>query len=85
MEEALCPGTEDPHLGTLEDRMVLHQALQKLPVSQREIVILRIYEELKFHEIAAMLGCNLVNGKVKISLRYPESQEKPNPNGGNRL
>ncbi len=68
MEEALCPGTEDPHLGTLEDRMVLHQALQKLPVSQREIVILRIYEELKFHEIAAMLGCNLSTAKSRFRL-----------------
>ena len=68
MEDALLPGTEDPHLGTLEDRMVLQQALQKLPVAQREIVILRIYEELKFHEIAAMLGCNLSTAKSRFRL-----------------
>lgn len=68
MEDALLPGTEDPHLGTLEDRMVLQQALQMLPLAQREIVILRIYEELKFHEIAAMLGCNLSTAKSRFRL-----------------
>ncbi len=59
---------EDTGLGTLEDRMVLQQALAQLSVNQREIIILRIYEELKFHEIAAILGCNLSTVKSRFRL-----------------
>lgn len=68
VEDADYQGTEDMHLGNLEDRLLLQQALIQLPVKQREIVILRIYEELKFHEIAAMLGCNLSTVKSRFRL-----------------
>ncbi len=68
MEETDYPGTEDTQLGNLENRMLLQQALGQLPVNQREIVILRIYEELKFHEIASILGCNLSTVKSRFRL-----------------
>lgn len=67
LDDAL-PGTEDTCLGNLENRMVLHHALAQLPVNQREIIILRIYEELKFHEIASILGCNLSTVKSRFRL-----------------
>lgn len=68
IEEAAYSGKEDAELNNLEDRMLLWHALQQLPVRQREVIILRIYEELRFHEIAAILGCNLSTAKSRFRL-----------------
>lgn len=68
IEEVLFLGKEDLNLTSLEDRMLLHKALSQLPVNQREVVVLRIYEELRFHEIAAILGCNLSTVKSRFRL-----------------
>lgn len=68
LDDAILPGKEDACLGNLENRMVLQQALAQLPVNQREIILLRIYEELKFHEIASILGCNLSTVKSRFRL-----------------
>ena len=67
-EDTELPGKTDAALNNLENRMLLNQALQELPVRQREVVILRIYEEMKFHEIAAMLGSNLSTVKSRFRL-----------------
>ena len=68
IEEAFYAGKEDAELHNLEDRLFLWHALHKLPVKQREVIILRIYEELRFHEIAAILGCNLSTVKSRFRL-----------------
>lgn len=68
LEDVSYLGSEDMRLGNLEDRMILWHALQQLPVNQREIIILRIYEELRFHEIAGILGCNLSTAKSRFRL-----------------
>lgn len=68
IEEAAYAGKEDAGLNNLEDRMLLWHALQQLPVKQREVIILRIYEELRFHEIAQVLGCNLSTAKSRFRL-----------------
>lgn len=68
IEDAAYLGSDDTRLGNVEDQMLLWHALQQLPVKQREIIILRIYEELRFHEIAAILGCNLSTVKSRFRL-----------------
>lgn len=68
LDDDILPGTEDAGLCNLENRMILQQALVQLPVNQREIIILRVYEELKFHEIASILGCNLSTVKSRFRL-----------------
>ncbi len=68
IEDIISLGSEDHRLGTLEERMLLWNALRQIPVSQREIIILRIYEELRFHEIAQILGCNLSTAKSRFWL-----------------
>lgn len=68
IEDDSFMGAEDAGLNNLEDRMVLWQALQQVPVKQREIIILRIYEELRFHEIAGILGCNQSTVKSRFRL-----------------
>jgi len=49
-----------------EDRKMLMEAVLKLPVRQREIIMLRHYEDLSLQEIAELQGCAL--GTVKSSL-----------------
>lgn len=68
IEEVLCLGQVDRRLTDLEDSLLLFQALQELPVKQREIIIMRIYEDLPFHEIARITGCNLSTVKSRFRL-----------------
>lgn len=68
IEDAAYLGGEDNRLANLEDALLLRQALQKLPVKQREIVIMRIYAELHFHEIARITGCSLSTAKSRFRL-----------------
>lgn len=59
---------ENRQMERVENEIVLWQALQKIPEKQREVVVLRIYEEMKFHEIAKMLGCSLSTVKSRFRL-----------------
>lgn len=68
IEEVSYAGKEDAELHNLEDRLLLWHALHELPVKQREVIILRIYEELRFHEIAGILSCNLSTVKSRFRL-----------------
>lgn len=68
IEDDSYMGAEDAGLNNLENQMVLWQALQQIPIKQREIIILRIYEELRFHEIAGILGCNQSTVKSRFRL-----------------
>lgn len=43
----------------IEEILSLEEALQKLPDEQREIIILKIYEELTFSEIAELLEISI--------------------------
>ena len=52
-----------PHAGTrlegVEQVEQLHRAIEQLPDSQRQVLLLRYYSGLKFIEIAELLGCPL--------------------------
>ncbi|MCM1143858.1 MAG: RNA polymerase sigma factor [Blautia sp.] len=68
MEEIAETGEEDRGLKLAEEKMLLQEALMEIAPEQREVVILRIYEELSFREIAKMLGCNLSTAKSRYRL-----------------
>ncbi len=68
IEDIISLGSEDQRLDSLEDRLLLWNALRQIPVSQREVIVLRIYEELRFHEISRILGCNLSTVKSRFRL-----------------
>ena len=53
----------DVQTDTRERSELVRQALQKLAPHHREVVVLRHYERLKFHEIGAVLG--IPEGTVK--------------------
>jgi len=48
------------------------RALEKLPLEQREIVVLRLQGDMKFHQIAAMLDISLNTAQS----RYRYGMEK---------
>ena len=54
-----------PETDTIDDRELLRQALARLPVRQREVLMLRYYDDLTEAEIAKKLGC--APGTVKSS------------------
>ena len=60
---SLVKEVEAPHAGTRiessEQVNKLVAAIQQLPEAQREVLLLRYYSDLKFVEIADMLGCPL--------------------------
>lgn len=49
----------DYRLEATEDEAKLKRAIDQLPENQRQVVLLRYYSNLKFVEIAEMLGCPL--------------------------
>jgi RNA polymerase sigma-70 factor (ECF subfamily) len=68
-----------------EQTSLLECALSRLPAEKREILILRRYREMKYEEIAELLGCELGTVKVRIYRAMKElrdmffqlSSEKP--------
>jgi RNA polymerase sigma-70 factor (ECF subfamily) len=70
-QEAPVPETESIQSAQLDAGLassVLPDALRRLSHAHREVVILRYYEGLKLHEIAARLGIS--RGTVKSRLHY---------------
>lgn len=49
----------DPHKQYIvsEERKRVENAIQKLPTNLREVILLRVYEELSYQEIAGVLCC----------------------------
>jgi RNA polymerase sigma-70 factor (sigma-E family) len=56
---------QQPGTDAVDDRELVRQALDRLPVRQREVLLLRYYEDLSEAEIATRLGC--APGTVKSS------------------
>lgn len=59
---------ENTKLENAELRHLLHDILKQLPREQQEVIILRIGEELKFKEIAQILGCSQSTAKSRYRL-----------------
>lgn len=51
-----------------ETSIYLRKLLSRLSPENREVVILRIYEELKFKDIAKMMGCSVSTVKSRFRL-----------------
>lgn len=49
-----------------QETALLHKALMKLPEEKREVLVLSRFQELKYEEIAVMLGCQPNAVKVKV-------------------
>lgn len=53
---------------TEEDAVYLKNLLKALSQEIREVIILRIYEEMKFKDIAKMMGCSVSTTKSRFRL-----------------
>lgn len=51
--------TEGADAGALEERVFLQAALQRLPENYREVILLRLAEDLQFNEIAELTNQSL--------------------------
>lgn len=58
----------DSELAHAELRYLLHGILSRLPEEQREVIVLRFGEELKFKEIAKVVGCSQSTVKSRYRL-----------------
>ena len=63
--------SDDPPDKVLSDRETLRRVLKHidaLPPKQREIVRMRIFEELEYDEIAERMGMSEINTRVQLSM-----------------
>ncbi|MDO4304715.1 MAG: RNA polymerase sigma factor, partial [Bacillota bacterium] len=51
-----------------EASIYLGSMLRELPQDMREVIILRIYEEMKFKDIARIMGCSISTAKSRFRL-----------------
>ncbi|MBD5454686.1 MAG: RNA polymerase sigma factor [Lachnospiraceae bacterium] len=68
IEEIAEAGKDDMQIKSIENGLLIEQALLKISAEQREVIVLKIYEEFKFMEIAKMLGVNLSTVKSRYHL-----------------
>ena len=55
---------------SVETRLAVEKALQQLPEDQREVVVLKIYQDLKFEEIAAIQGAPVSTVKSRLYMGF---------------
>ncbi len=58
-----------------EEKEFIRKAILKLPLNQRQALVLRQYQELRYEEIATIMDCSLENIKILI-YRARESLKK---------
>jgi RNA polymerase sigma-70 factor (ECF subfamily) len=58
-----------------ELRLIVERALDELPIEQRETIVLKIYEGLKFNEIAEISDCPVSTVKSRLYLGLVKLRE----------
>jgi RNA polymerase sigma-70 factor, ECF subfamily len=65
--EAMAPVISFPDgAQQTQEAALLHRALMQLPEEKREVLILSRFQELKYDEIARLLGCEVGAVKVRV-------------------
>lgn len=59
-----------------DSELFLQELLQGIPQEQREVVILRIHDGLKFREIARIAGCSVSTAKSRFRLGIASIKKK---------
>jgi RNA polymerase sigma-70 factor, ECF subfamily len=55
---------------SIETRLAVEKALQHLPEDQREVVVLKVFHNLKFEEIAAIQGAPVSTVKSRLYMGF---------------
>lgn len=58
-----------------QERVLLERALARLPEDKREILVLARYQEMKYEDIGALLGCETNTVKVRVHRALQELRE----------
>jgi RNA polymerase sigma-70 factor (ECF subfamily) len=58
-----------------QEVLLLHRALMRMPEDKREILILSRFQELKYEEIARLVGCELATVRVRVHRALQELRE----------
>jgi RNA polymerase sigma-70 factor (ECF subfamily) len=66
LDPASADATPDQEMERGQDVRLLRRAMDKLPADKRELLILARYQELKYEEIAQILGCEVGTVKVRV-------------------
>jgi len=66
--EVAAAATPDDALANGEAAAIVHASLDRLPHEQREVLLLRVVEEMSYDQIASAVGCNV--GTVRSRLHY---------------
>jgi len=53
-----------------ENRLAVEKALRQLPEDQREVVVLKVFQSLKFEEIAAIQGAPVSTVKSRLYMAF---------------
>jgi len=66
-EPEMAPAVTHPDFAQKnQEAALLHRALMHLPEEKREVLVLSRFQELKYEEIAGLLGCEVNTVKVKV-------------------
>ena len=55
---------------SIENRLAVEKALQHLPEDQREVVVLKVFQSLKFEEIAQIQGAPVSTVKSRLYMAF---------------
>lgn len=58
-----------------EETALLHRALMRMPEEKREVLVLSRFQDLKYEEIAQMLGCEAGTVKTRVHRALQELRE----------
>jgi RNA polymerase sigma factor (sigma-70 family) len=79
---ALQPALDDEadeRLDAASLRAELSARLARLPAGTREAVLLRVVEQLDYHELARRLGCSNTAARLRVSRGLRELRREPSP------
>lgn len=66
----LDPETRGTRSSSIESRLAVEKALQQLPEDQREVVVLKVFQSLKFDEIAAIQDAPVSTVKSRLYMGF---------------
>jgi len=81
LDEEIVEAWPDPEPGPLERliaedlQLKVQQALARLPEAYREVVILRVYQDLKYREVAEVLGVPMGTVQFRLHIAFQKLRE----------
>src|SRR5262249_26468308 len=75
LAEPAAPETGRDAAQQKQEAALLQRAMMQLPEDKREILVLSRFQELKYEEIARMLGCEVGTVKVRVHRALQQLRE----------